>query len=98
MILPSELQPGSASPLCSKPGGVQFGPPSLTFVRDEPAGRSLSVLTLKHPLTFWATLKRIQSSEDQAMSPHCKSSMAPLDLATCRGFAPSGSIVQMVVG
>src|SRR5271165_819645 len=98
MVLPCELQPGSASPLCSKPGGVQFGPPSLTWVRDEPSGRILSVRTLKHPLTFWATLKRIQSSDDQAMSPHCRSSMEPLSLAICCGLPPSGSIVHMLVG
>src|SRR6266852_9665951 len=98
MVLPSELQPGSASPLCSKPVGVQFGPPSLTCVRDEPSGRILSVRTLKHPSTFWAPVKRIQSSDDQAISPHCRSSMAPLSLAICRGLEPSGSTVHMVEG
>src|ERR1700683_3847580 len=98
MVFESQLQPGSASPLCSAPGGVQFGPPSLTWVRCEPLGRILSVRTLKQPFTFCATLKSIQLSRDQARSPQNRSSSAPLALATFVGFEPSAATVQIVVG
>src|SRR5579872_79284 len=96
MVLESQLQPGSASPLGSAPIREQFGPPSLTCVRDVPSGRILSTRTLRQLLTFWSTTKRIQSSRDQAGSPHCKSLIAPLALAIRCTLEPSGDIDQSV--
>src|ERR1700690_2812111 len=101
MVLPSALHPGSASPLCSKPIGVQLGPPSLSFVRDVPSGRILSVRTLKQLLfvgSTCATTNRIQSSLDHAMSAMSSSSATPLALTTFVGFAPFPSTVQIVDG
>ena len=66
IVLPSALKPGSASPVCSIPSGVQFGPPSVTWVRSLPSGRILSMRTLKQPSMLWPTVNRIQSSLDQA--------------------------------
>ena len=94
MVFPSALKPGSASPFCSLPGGVQLGPPSLTCVRAVPSGRILSIRDLKQPLVYCATVKRIQSSLDHAKSFHLLSSRPSLGAPTKRGFDPSASMIQ----
>jgi len=76
------------------PGGVQLGPPSVTLVRCDPSGRSLSMRTLKQPPVTWATTIMIQSSLDHAMSPNVTSSGGPEGSTTRRRSLPSARITH----
>src|SRR5713101_3586877 len=95
MVFPSARKPGSASPLCSFPAGVQFGPPSLTWVLAVPSGRTLSTRVLKQPsVPTCATTKKIQSSLDQAGSPNVGSDGGPAGATISCGSEPSALITH----